>query len=86
MLPNACTTKIMMTMNARSLMNFFRLRCCNRAQWEIRELAWEMLKLCREAAPTLFKKAGPACVSGACPEGKMPCGKAQEVRERSQTL
>lgn len=85
-LPNACETKMVVTMNARSLYNFFRLRCCNRAQWEIRELAWEMLKLCREATPTLFKKAGPACVSGACPEGKMTCGKAQEMRERSQNL
>ena len=50
------------------------------------ELAWAMLKLCREAAPTLFKKAGPACVHGACPEGKMTCGKAAEVRERSASL
>ena len=85
-LPNACETKMVVTMNARSLYNFFQLRCCNRAQWEIRELAWAMLKLCREAAPTLFKKAGPACLYGACPEGKMTCGKAKEVRERSQTL
>ena len=85
-LPNACETKLVVTMNARSLYNFFRLRCCNRAQWEIRELAWAMLKLCRDAAPTLFKKAGPACLNGACPEGNMTCGKIMDVRERARTL
>lgn len=82
-LPNACETKLMMTMNARSLYNFFRLRCCNRAQWEIRALAWEMLFLCRAAAPALFAKAGPACLNGPCPEGKMSCGKADEMRRKS---
>ena len=79
-LPNACTTKIIMTMNVRSLRNFFRLRCCNRAQWEIRSLATQMLKLCYDVAPHLFSKAGPACVSGPCSEGKMCCGKTAEVR------
>ena len=83
-LPNACETKIMMTMNARSLYNFFRLRCCNRAQWEIRALAWQMLDICRETAPALFKKAGPACLYGACDQGKMSCGRAEEVRKRGQ--
>lgn len=81
-LPNACTTKIMLTMNARSLQNFFRHRCCNRAQWEIRELADRMLALCLEAAPHLFRHAGPSCVAGACPEGKMSCGRTAEVRAR----
>ncbi|MBR4875839.1 MAG: FAD-dependent thymidylate synthase, partial [Clostridia bacterium] len=81
-LPNACETKIMMTMNVRSLYNFFKLRCCNRAQWEIRELAWQMLMLCKQEAPILFKNAGPACLKGPCPEGKMTCGKMAEVRER----
>lgn len=79
-LPNACTTKIMMTMNARSLHNFFSHRCCNRAQWEIRELAEEMYKLCVRTAPHLFKHAGPPCAYGPCPEGKMSCGKAAEMR------
>ena len=75
-LPNACDTKMIVTMNARSLHNFFRLRCCNRAQWEIRAVADEMLRLCREAAPSLFAHAGPACVAdGRCSEGKMTCGK-----------
>lgn len=82
-LPNACETKMVVTMNARSLFNFFRLRCCNRAQWEIREAAWLMLRECRKAAPTLFAKAGPACVNGPCSEGKMTCGKAAEVRKRA---
>ena len=85
-LPNACETKMVVTMNARSLYNFFSLRCCNRAQWEIRELAWQMLKLCREVSPVLFKKAGPSCLNGACPEGKMTCGKAAEMRNRSEHL
>lgn len=81
-LPNACETKMMVTMNVRSLWNFFRLRCCSRAQWEIRELAAQMLALCREVAPRLFANAGPACVAGACPEGKMSCGRAREMREK----
>jgi thymidylate synthase (FAD) len=79
--PNACETKIMFTMNARSLYNFFSLRCCNRAQWEIRELAVEMLRQVREVAPVLFKNAGPKCLAGPCPEGRMSCGKTEEVRE-----
>ncbi|WP_394273859.1 FAD-dependent thymidylate synthase, partial [Butyricicoccus sp.] len=81
-LPNACATKMVMTANARSLHNFFRLRCCNRAQWEIRELAEEMYRQVYAVAPTLFRKAGPSCTCGACSEGKMSCGKAQEVREK----
>ena len=85
-LPNACTTRIVMTANARSLKNFFRLRCCNRAQWEIRALAGEMYRLCYAAAPVLFARCGPSCVDGACSEGKMSCGKAVEVREHYLAL
>ncbi len=85
-LPNACTTKMIVTMNARSLLNFFAHRCCNRAQWEIRELAEQMLALCLETAPALFRFAGPPCTRGACPEGKMSCGKAAEVRARYQAM
>lgn len=73
-LPNGCTTNITITMNARELLHFFSLRCCNRAQWEIRELADEMMKQCREVSPTIFKTAGPPCVRGPCPEGKKSCG------------
>ncbi|PKM79366.1 MAG: thymidylate synthase (FAD) [Firmicutes bacterium HGW-Firmicutes-13] len=80
--PNACETKVIFTMNARALFNFFEQRCCERAQWEIREMATEMLKRVRNTAPVLFKKAGPACVKGACPEEKMSCGKIKEVREK----
>ena len=85
-LPNACDTQMIVTMNARSLYNFFRHRCCNRAQWEIRDCADEMLRLVCEVAPTLFKSAGPACYKKACPEGKMTCGKALEMRERYASL
>nr|MDD6335981.1 FAD-dependent thymidylate synthase [bacterium] len=81
-LPKAASTRLMMTMNARELMHFFRLRCCNRAQWEIRAMAWEMLRQVRQVAPTLFALAGPGCIAGACPEKKRSCGKADEVRAR----
>ena len=79
-LPNACATKMILTMNARSLMNFFKLRCCNRAQWEIKAVADEMLRQVCAVAPTLFASAGPSCYKGACSEGKMSCGKASQVR------
>ena len=81
-LPNACTTKIICTFNARSLMNFFEHRCCNRAQWEIRDVAQQMLLLVKEVCPHIFAKAGPGCLYGGCPEGKMSCGKAKEMREK----
>lgn len=81
-LPNACTTKMIVTMNARSLNNFFAHRCCMRAQWEIRELADEMLRLVWEVAPALFQKAGPSCACGVCKEGKMSCGKAAEMKAK----
>lgn len=72
-LPNACETRMIVTMNARELLHFFSLRCCSRAQWEIRAVADEMLRLCRDVAPTLFAKAGPGCVRGHCPEGELGC-------------
>ena len=84
--PNACETKIVVTMNARSLMNFFDHRCCNRAQWEIREMAERMLVIVKQEAPTLFKHSGPRCLIGPCPEGKMTCGKIAEVRTHFNTL
>ncbi len=80
-LPNAAETKMLVTMNARELQHFFRLRCCQRAQWEIRGLATEMLRLVKNVAPTLFRGAGPGCLMGPCPEGKMSCGKMAEVRD-----
>jgi thymidylate synthase (FAD) len=81
-LPNAAETKIMVTMNARELLHFFRQRCCNRAQWEIRQMAEEMLKLAKKAAPTIFHKAGPGCLYAVCPEGDYSCGKIKEVRKK----
>jgi len=81
-LPNSCETKMLMTMNARSLYNFFALRCCSRAQAEIRELADLMLVQVRGAAPLLFAKAGPPCISAGCPEGGMSCGRISEMRAK----
>ncbi len=81
-LPNAATTKIVCTFNARSLQNFFAHRCCNRAQWEIREVAEQMLLQCRRVAPHLFQNCGPSCLFGPCPEGKMCCGRQKEMREK----
>lgn len=80
--PNACETKIVFTMNARSLMNFFRHRCCNRAQWEIRNLAEAMLIEVKKVAPILFKYSGPSCINNTCPEGKMSCGSIEAVRKK----
>ena len=86
LLPEACCTRMIVTMNARELNHFFNLRCCNRASREIREVAEEMLKLVYPIAPHLFKNAGPSCVCGACPEGNMSCGKAKEMREKYSTI
>ena len=85
-LPNACETKMVMTMNCRSLQNFFNLRCCNRAQWEIRAVADEMLRLVLPLAPHIFASAGPRCLVGPCPEGRMCCGKQTEVRAKYAKL
>ncbi len=85
-LPNACETRIMVTMNVRELRHFFSLRMCNRAQWEIRNMAEEMFRLCFETAPALFKNAGPACLRGKCPEGDKSCGKAAEIRQKRDEL
>lgn len=86
-LPNAATTRLILTMNARSLLHFFSLRGCNRAQWEIRELAERMLKLVYPIAPNLFANAGPGCVSeGKCPEGSMSCGRATEVADKYSAI
>ena len=74
-LPGACETRMMVTMNVRELRHFFSLRCCTRAQWEIRKLANEMLQMCRGVAPVLFADAGPGCVRGHCPEGPKSCKK-----------
>jgi len=81
-LPNAADTRLVMTMNARELRHFFRLRCCRRAQWEIRQLATEILRQVRKIALPLFHQAGPPCLAGPCPEGAMSCGEATAVRQQ----
>ncbi|MCK5235764.1 MAG: FAD-dependent thymidylate synthase [Deltaproteobacteria bacterium] len=86
LLPNAAETKIIMTMNARELLHFFELRCCERAQWEIREMATIMVKLVKKVATSIFDDAGPGCVSGPCLEGDMTCGKPKEIRKKFREL
>ena len=87
LLPNACTTNMVMTMNVRALRHLFQIRCCNRAQWEIHEVADEILKIVYKVAPSLFESSGPSCVSlGRCPEGKMTCGMFQQVQEYYKKL
>lgn len=82
-LPNACETKIVTTMNARELIHFFNERLCQRAQWEIRDMADEMLKLAKEVSPIIFKNVGPKCIElEKCPEGKMSCGKLNEMLKK----
>jgi len=78
-LPNACETNMLVTMNARELLHFFNLRCCFRAQWEIRDIAWQMLSQVARIAPNLFDGAGPSCASGRCAEGAKTCGRMKEV-------
>lgn len=85
-LPGACETRLMMTMNVRELRHFFSLRMCSRAQWEIRALATEMHALCMTVAPALFADAGPACLRGACPEGEKTCGRSAEIRAKRQQM
>ncbi len=74
-LPQAVKTKIILTANARELLHIFKLRCCNRAQWEIKEVAIKMLQEVEDIAPTIFENAGPPCILGPCPEGELSCGK-----------
>jgi len=82
-LPNAAATRIIMTANARELRHIFNVRCCGRAQWEIRHVAWAMWKLCVQAAPSLFAGSGPNCVvTGKCPEGKRSCGTMEVMKQQ----
>lgn len=84
-LANATETKIMVTMNARALLNFFELRCCARAQWEIRKMAELMLNEAKRVAPLLFQKAGPTCISGGyCREGDLSCGRLEKIKAVKQ--
>jgi thymidylate synthase (FAD) len=82
-LPNACETKILVTMNARELLHFFEERLCLRAQWEIRGVAEQMLALLKQACPVVFNRAGPKCIEqGRCPEGAKSCGNYAEIKKR----
>jgi thymidylate synthase (FAD) len=82
-LPNSCETKIFVTMNARELLHFFNERLCNRAQWEIRQVADLMLTEAKKVAPGLFARSGSKCVAlGHCPEGKMSCGRFEDMVEK----
>lgn len=85
-LPNACETKIIISMNARELLHFFSLRSCLRAQWEIRDLSDKMLALAFNVAPSIFKNAGPGCCNKGCPEGRFTCGKAALVKKHIANL
>ena len=85
-LPGACETRIMLTMNARELRHFFALRMCSRAQWEIRALAESMFALCYKEAPALFEDAGPECLRRGCPEGAKSCGRQAEMRARREAF
>jgi len=88
-LPNAAKTNIIVTMNARELRHFFNLRCCRRSQWEIRQVAIEMLKQAKNVAPSLFENAGPSCVElGYCPEGRMkpPECNVEEIKKQFRSL
>lgn len=86
-LPNATKTNIVVTMNARELLHFFALRCCQRTQWELRTVAWKMLKLVKKKAPIIFSNAGPSCVQlGFCPEKELSCGMSREMKEKAAHL
>ena len=86
-LPNATETSLLFTVDGRSLLHFFGIRCCNRAQWEIRALADRMLAEVRREEPALFGRAGPYCYQlGFCPEGRFTCGRMDEVMERYRDL
>ncbi len=83
-LPNATPSNIVITMNARVLNHFFKLRCCRRAQWEIREMAWRMLWKCKDIAPKIFEEGGPSCLNCECPEGEFSCGEPYSEEEAEE--
>lgn len=86
-MPQATETKYLLTMNIRELLHFMSLRCCNRAQWEIKHVTDDMLWLCQEVCNEIFDKAGPSCVQhGKCPEGKRTCGECEEVKKQYAAL
>ncbi|MDD3334910.1 MAG: FAD-dependent thymidylate synthase [Eubacteriales bacterium] len=85
-LPGACETRILFTMNVRELRHFFALRMCSRAQWEIRQMAGSMFEQCYQVCPALFENAGPECLRGNCPEGDKSCGRQTEMKAARESL
>lgn len=78
---------VMVTVNARELLHFMKLRTCSRAQWEIRNISVSMLMYLRKSYPDLFQYYGPGCfVTGKCPEGNMTCGRMEEMVEKFSHL
>ncbi len=84
LLPNATSTNLIMTMNARSLLHFFSLRCCMRAQWEVREVANKMLQQVKNVSPIIFANAGAPCERGFCPEGDLTCGRLEKIKRKEK--
>ncbi len=81
-LPNAVKLPIALSLNDRASIHMLADRTCNRAQWEIRELAQQILSIGMQERPSFFREAGPKCTKGKCPEGKSSCGRTMEMRER----
>lgn len=80
-LPQGIKTRLVMSMNPRELRHFLALRMCNRAQWEIRQLADEIYDICRCETPELMRGAGCGCMTGRCPEGKRACGHPRKAAQ-----
>lgn len=85
-LPDACETKLILTMSAGELIPFFEVNCCNNAPWEIKSLADLMIQECIKTVPAIFKFTGPGCLFGPCPEGDETCGDEEEMRRKYHEL
>lgn len=77
------TIPVCVDMNARELQHFFGLRLCNRAQWEIRDIAEKMVKSLHDNESIRFLDAsGPNCVQyGVCYEARS-CGRIEEMKKK----
>ncbi|HXW76465.1 MAG TPA: FAD-dependent thymidylate synthase [Candidatus Eremiobacteraceae bacterium] len=71
-LPNAAASQLVVSGNARAWYEFLTLRTCNMAQWEIREMSFQVLRILKREDPVLFKDAGATCVRGYCNEPEGP--------------
>lgn len=81
-LPNCTVVPVVISANDRALVHMLSDRTCNRAQWEIRDLAQRIVEIGMKENPEYYASAGPKCTKGPCPEGKLSCGHAQNMRER----